>query len=191
MKKNELRKLYLQKRMALSEAEFLELNRKVVEQFFAGIDLSFIKVVHTFLPIEKQREVNTWLIIERIRREFPNIRLSVPRVNNQTASIDSFYYEGIHQLEKNTWDILEPKQGVPTPVEKIDAMLIPLLTVDKHGNRVGYGRGFYDKFLDSCPDTIQRIGLSLFPVVDRVDDVSSYDIPLHWVVTPDEVLKLS
>jgi 5-formyltetrahydrofolate cyclo-ligase len=142
MTKDQIRKLYLQKRLALSEAEFQQLNHQLTEQFFASVDLSFVQVLHTFLPIEKQREVNTWLIIERIRREFPHIRIAIPRINNQTASIENFYFEGPHQLEKNTWGIMEPKQGIPVPSEKIDAVLVPLLGFDRSGNRVGYGRGF-------------------------------------------------
>ena len=160
------------------------LNRKITDYFFASVDLSFTGVLHSFLPIEKQREVNTWLIIDRIRREFPNVRISIPRVNNETSIIDSYYFEGLHQLEKNTWGIPEPKQGIPTPVEKINAVLVPLLGFDRKGNRVGYGRGFYDKFLNILnPDCI-KIGLSLFPPVEKINDVQPYDIPLNMVVTP-------
>jgi len=190
MTKSEIRKTFLPKRMALSDAEHAQLSRQLTDNFFALVDLSFVKVLHTFLPIEKQKEVNTWLIIDRIRREFPHIRVAIPRVNNQTASIENFFFEGLHQLENNVWGIPEPKQGIFTPTEKIDAVLVPLLAVDKHGNRVGYGRGFYDKFLKTCPAQCKRIGLSFFPPIDQVDDVADYDIPLDLVVTPEEVKNL-
>jgi 5-formyltetrahydrofolate cyclo-ligase len=184
MTKDQIRKIYLQKRLQLSEGEFQILNRKIADQFFMGIDLSFIGVLHSFLPIEKQREVNTWLIIERIRREFPNVRISIPKVNNQTSMMDSYYFEGLHQLEKNTWGIPEPKQGIPTPTEKINAVLVPLLGFDKKGNRVGYGRGFYDKFLALLNPECVKIGLSLFPPVEKINDVQPYDVPLNIIVTP-------
>jgi 5-formyltetrahydrofolate cyclo-ligase len=184
MTKDQIRKIYLQKRLQLSEGEFQILNRKITDQFFMGIDLSFISVLHSFLPIEKQREVNTWLIIDRVRREFPNVRISVPKVNNQTSMMDSYYFEGLHQLEKNTWGIPEPKQGIPTPTEKINAVLVPLLGFDKKGNRVGYGRGFYDKFLGTLNPECVKIGLSLFPPVEKINDVQPYDVPLNIIVTP-------
>ena len=190
MTKAQIRKIYIQKRLVLSEGEFAQLNQKICDRFFTGVDLSFINVLHTFIPIEKQREVNTWLIIERIRREFPNVRISIPRINNQTSTIESFYFEGLHQLEKNTWDIMEPKQGIPTPIEKVDIVLVPLLAFDRKGNRVGYGRGFYDKFLATCPERASKVGLSLFDPVKEIEGMSNYDVPLDMAVTPEKVIKL-
>ena len=185
MTKDQIRKIYLAKRLQLSEGEFQMLNRKVTDYFFTSVDLSFVSVLHTFLPIEKQREVNTWNIIDRVRREFPNVRISVPKVNNQTSIIDSYYFEGLHQLEKNTWGVPEPKQGIPTPAEKVNAVLVPLLGFDPKGNRVGYGRGFYDKFLGILNPDCLKIGLSLFPPVEKIQDVQPYDIPLNVVITPN------
>lgn len=185
MTKDQIRKIYLAKRLQLSEGEFQMLNKKVTDYFFTSVDLSFVSVLHTFLPIEKQREVNTWNIIDRVRREFPNVRISVPKVNNQTSIIDSYYFEGLHQLEKNTWGVPEPKQGIPTPPEKINAVLVPLLGFDRKGNRVGYGRGFYDKFLGILNPDCLKIGLSLFPPIEKINDVQPYDIPLNVVITPN------
>jgi len=189
MTKQELRKLYLQKRLALSEAEYLQLNHQLCENFFAHIDLSFIKVLHTFIPLERNKEPNTWLIIDRIRREFPNIRLSIPRVNNQTGELENFYFEGLHQLQQNSWGILEPKQGVPTEPEKIDMVLVPLLVFDKRGHRVGYGKGFYDKLLSQCQSTCMKIGVSLFSPINAIEDVNVFDQPLSLAITPSEIIS--
>jgi 5-formyltetrahydrofolate cyclo-ligase len=191
MTKAQIRKLYLEKRMALSDAEFQQLNDRLCKQFFASIDLSVVKVVHTFLPIEKQREVNTWIIIERIRKQFPHIQISIPRINNQLSIIENFYYEGPDQMEKNTWGIPEPKQGIPTPTEQLDAVLVPLLAFDGKGNRVGYGRGFYDKFLATCPEHCQKIGLSLFGAVDVIEGMGPHDVPLNMVVTPEACVNVT
>ncbi|HYC85318.1 MAG TPA: 5-formyltetrahydrofolate cyclo-ligase [Chryseosolibacter sp.] len=190
MTKEELRKIYLQKRLAMGEAEYLALNKQICENFFALVDLSFAVVFHSFLPIEKTREPNTWLIIERIRREFPHIRISVPRINNETSLLDNFYFEGLHQLQNNTWGIPEPKQGIPTPTEKIDLVLVPLLAFDSTGHRVGYGRGFYDKFLATTRKDCRKIGLSFFPPVESIDNIHPHDLALDMVVTPQGVLNL-
>jgi 5-formyltetrahydrofolate cyclo-ligase len=189
MTKKELRKIYLEKRRALSEAEFFQRNHHLCEQFFAAIDLSFVKVLHIFIPIEKNREPNTWLIIDRIRREFPQIRLSIPRVNQEESTLENFFFEGLHQLKLNTWGIPEPKQGVPTPLDKIDMVLIPLVAFDLAGHRVGYGKGFYDRLLAGCRPDCQRIGLSLFNAVEAIDDIQSHDKSLHQAVTPSEVVR--
>lgn len=183
MQKEQVRKLYLQKRIGLSDAEFQRLNQRIVEHFFKFIDLRLIKVLHVFLPIEKQKEVNTWLIIDRIKKLHTEIQISIPRINNQSSTIENFYYEGPDQLEKNTWGILEPKQGIPTPTEKIDAVLVPLLAFDRSGNRVGYGRGFYDKFLATL--NCRKIGLSFFPPVQSIEGMNERDVPIDTIVTPD------
>ncbi|MBL7857312.1 MAG: 5-formyltetrahydrofolate cyclo-ligase [Cyclobacteriaceae bacterium] len=182
MTKEALRKIYLHKRLALSEVEYIQLSQQLCDLFFASIDLSFIRVLHIFLPIEKKKEPNTWLIIDRIRREFPHIRLSISRVHNQTGILENFYFEGLHQLQKSKWDIWEPKQGIPTESEKIDMVLVPLLIFDKQGHRVGYGKGFYDAFLKTCRKDCRKIGLSFFEPVDRIDDLNQYDTPLNFCI---------
>jgi len=190
MTKQDIRKTFLAKRQEMPEAAFAQSNRQICDHFFAHVNLNFVNVLHTFLPIEKTKEPDTWMIIDRIRREFPHIRIAIPKINNQTSLMDNYFFEGLHQLEKNVWGIPEPKQGIPVPLEKIDLVLVPLLAVDKMGNRVGYGRGFYDKFLGQCPVKTTRVGLSFFEPIDRVDDVSQYDLPLHQVVTPNGVVVI-
>lgn len=188
MTKAELRTTYLQKRAGLSEAEYLQLSHQLCDRFFVNVDLSFVRVLHTFLPIEKNHEPNTWLILDRIKREFPHIRLSVPKVNHQSKELDNFYFEGIDQLELNLWGIPEPKQGIPTPHEKIDLVVTPLLAFDKQGHRVGYGKGFYDKLFAKCNPSCKRVGLSLFAPVEVIDDVDVYDEPLTMALTPTDSL---
>jgi 5-formyltetrahydrofolate cyclo-ligase len=187
MTKQELRKLYLQKRKELSEAEYLALNHRLTEVFFSSIDLSFIKVLHTFIPVVEKREPDTWLIIDRIRREFPHIRLSIPRVNTKTDQLENFYFEGLHQLKKNSWGILEPEQGIPTPPEKIDIVLVPLLAFDKSGNRVGYGKGYYDRFLATCTQA-RSVGVSLFSEPVIIEGLHEADKPLDHVLTPQGIV---
>lgn len=181
MTKGKLRKEYLQKRLALTEAEVLHLSSQLCDQFFSSVDISFIHVVHIFLPIEKKNEPNTWLIIDRMRREFPHIRLSIPKTN---GTIENFYFEGLHQLQNNEWGIPEPKQGIPTPVEKIDLVLVPLLIFDGRGHRVGYGKGYYDRFLSDCRADCRKIGVSLFEPIEAIEDITEEDIQLNNCLTP-------
>jgi 5-formyltetrahydrofolate cyclo-ligase len=189
MTKQALRKLYLEKRLELSEGEYGQRNFQLYQNFFANIDLSFVKVLHTFLPITSKKEIDTWLIIDRIRREFPNVRISIPKVNNETSALEHFYFEGLHQLTTNTWGIQEPKQGIPTEIEKIDLVLVPLLAFDNHGHRVGYGKGYYDKFLAACRPDCKKIGLSLFASEEKIDDVHTKDISLDSCITPMGIIE--
>lgn len=187
MKKAELRKLCLQKRLSLSDSDYFQLNLGLYQGFFTYLDLSFLKTVHIFLPIREKREPDTWLIIDRIRREFPHIRLSLPKIKTD-GTMENIYFEGLHQLEKNKWGIEEPRHGVPTPVEKIDLVIVPLLCFDAQGNRVGYGKGFYDQLLANCRPDTKKIGLSFFEESVEIDDVYEGDAKLTHCLTPNQLI---
>lgn len=189
MNKAELRKIYLQKRQALSEAEYAQLNFQLYQQFFANIDLSFIKIIHTFLPVASKHEPDTWLIIDRLRREFPHIHISIPKTDSRSNILENFYFEGLHQLVTTSWGIQEPRQGIPTETEKIDLVLVPLLAFDKAGQRVGYGKGFYDRFLKDCKPSCIKAGLSFFEAEEILDDITELDMPLDLCVTPAGIIK--
>jgi 5-formyltetrahydrofolate cyclo-ligase len=184
MIKAELRRIYLQKRQALSEESYDSLSRRLCELFFASVDLSSMKTLHIFLPIREKREPDTWFIINRMQREFPHVRLSIPRVNNKTRLLENFYYEEKAQLVKSKWGIEEPSRGIPTPSEGIDLVLVPLLCADIEGHRVGYGGGYYDKFLKECLPSCRRVGLSLFEPVEKIDDANEQDVALNALVSP-------
>lgn len=191
MTKKELRKTYMRKRLELTEEAYRLRNDKLTARLFADVDFAGIAVLHTFLPIGKNREVDTWKIIDRVQREFPEIRICIPKINNQTSELEHYYYEGKEQLEKNTWEIPEPIKGVPAAVEKIDAVLVPLLAFDKKGHRLGYGRGFYDRFLARCRRDCLKIGLSLFETEEEIDDIGEKDVPLDRVITPEKVFDFN
>ncbi len=184
MTKKELRKLYLEKRKALSEGDYAQRNMALYSHFFASVDLSFVKILHIYLPIADNREADTWMIVDRVRREFPHVRIAIPKVGTGNA-LESIFYEGPQQLEKSSWGIPEPRQGVPSPEEKIDMIIVPLLALDKQGHRVGYGKGYYDRLLSKTRPDCQKVGFSLFGPVDRIDDVDAYDVALNSCVTPE------
>lgn len=184
MTKKELRKIYLDRRIGLSESDYLRWNKDICDNLFAHVDMPAIRVLHTFLPITKNREIDTWQIIDRVNRTCPHTRISIPRINNQTSELEHYFFEGPDQLENNLWGIPEPVKGVPTPLEQIDAVLVPLLAFDRKGHRIGYGRGFYDRFLAGCRPDCRKIGLSFFEMEERIEDISDKDIPLNLVITP-------
>lgn len=182
MTKKELRKKYLQLRESLTEGEVAHLSRQLCDNFFLSIDLNFIKVVHVYLPIQHKKEPDTWLIVERLRREFPHIQISLPKVVND--QLENYRFEGMHQLKQNAWGIWEPQQGVPTDSSKIDLVIVPLLAYDRQGHRVGFGKGFYDRFLKICRLDCQKLGLSFFEAEEKIEDADNFDIPLGAVITP-------
>lgn len=183
MLKKELRASYLEKRLALSDREYADRNQKLVENFFTSVDLTGVNVIHVFIPMIKYKEPDIWPVLERTKKEKPSIRFSIPRVNYKTQELENFYFESPDQLKENKWGIQEPKFGERTHPEHIDLVIVPLLAVDIHGHRVGYGKGYYDKLLSVCKPTCLKVGISLFDPIDKIEDVNELDVALDFCVT--------
>lgn len=186
MTKKELRKFYLQKRLSLSESEVADLSQRLCVQFFKHIDLSHIKILHTFLPLVQKGEPDTWLIIDELRKGYPAIKISVPKINSG-GLMENYFLEDRDQLELSAWGIPEPKQGRITDPKNIDVVLVPLLAYDRIGQRVGYGKGHYDQFLKMCRPDCERIGISFFEPEEKIDDTFEGDELLHRVITSQNV----
>ncbi len=138
---------------------------------------------HLFLPILKNKEPDTSYLLSILQGKNKNI--VVPKVSGKTLS--SYLLTDNTRFKKNAWEIPEPIEGIKIFPKKIDVVFVPLLAFDKQGNRVGYGKGFYDKYLSTCRPNVVKIGLSLFGPVEAIDDVSENDIPLDHCITPEEI----
>jgi len=90
-------------------------------------------------------------------------------------------------FQKNENNIHEPMDGTVTAAGIIDMVFVPMLIFDTRGYRIGYGKGFYDKYLDQCrPDCI-KVGFCYFDPVDKIEDTHDFDVPLNLCITPQKV----
>lgn len=185
MLKAEIRKQALKDRLLLNNSTYQELNKSLLNQF-KTLDFGKIKTLHSFLPITEKREPDTFLLIDWIAKNHPEIKILVPKADFGTALMTHHEYLGEEDLQKNLYNILEPQKGSLHEGE-IDMVIIPLLAFDKQGYRVGYGKGFYDRFLEGI--NAQKIGLSLYPAIEKIDDVNEHDIKLDFCITPTEIIK--
>ncbi|MFD2285151.1 5-formyltetrahydrofolate cyclo-ligase [Pedobacter petrophilus] len=185
MLKAEIRKQALKERLSLGEAEYNLLNEDLLNHF-KSLDFTQVNTIHIFLPITKRKEPNTFLLIEWLAENHPHIKIIVPKADFETALMTHHEYLGIDDLQKNIYDILEPQKGTIHNGE-VDMVLVPLLAFDQYGYRVGYGKGFYDRFLENL--NAKKIGLSLSPAIEKIDDVNEYDIRLDFCITPTEIIK--
>jgi 5-formyltetrahydrofolate cyclo-ligase len=189
MTKSELRKTYFEKREALETDEVMEKSLQVAERFLDAFDLRKIDYLHGFLPIEKFHELDTRLIFHRVWFDFSHIETLVPRVNFETNDLENLKYTPVTELIPNAWMIHEPAHNELVESAKIDLVLVPLLCFDREGSRIGYGKGFYDKFLKTCRPDCRKVGLSHFPPVEKIVDTNEFDVRLDFCITPDEVFK--
>lgn len=184
--KQDLRKIYREKRLSLSPAQFQTLNHELLDQV-QKVDFSAFSTVHLFLPIQGNREPDTYAIAEWLRQHHKHPQLVLSRTNPTLRRMEHVIWDETTLLKENKWGIPEPQNGTPIPSLAIDAVLVPLLAFDIHGNRVGYGKGFYDRFLAECPPTTVKIGLSLFDAGPAIADVDPFDIALDQCITPHRI----
>ncbi|WP_076606510.1 5-formyltetrahydrofolate cyclo-ligase [Rufibacter radiotolerans] len=185
--KADLRKAYLVQRRGMSEQEAEALSQDIARQFFTHFQPKAGQTVHTFLPIQHHREINTWYIIQEIWDRYPDVQVSVPISDLKDGSMSHFLLMPDTELQENRLGIPEPVNALPLPESEITTVLVPLLAFDRQGHRVGYGKGFYDRFLALLPQNSQKIGISFLPPIDRIDDVHANDLVLDAVVTPEKV----
>ncbi len=185
MNKTDLRHYYLQKRLTLSVDDVDFLSQVIRKNFFNIKTIQQKEVFHTFLPIAHNKEINTWPIINELWDQGKKVIAPVSDFTN--FQMTNFYLEKHTRLGDSKFGIPEPVDGEIAHSRDIQVVIIPLLAFDLQGYRVGYGKGFYDKFL-SCLDVhVVRIGLSFFDPTECVDDAEEWDEKLHFCVTPTKV----
>jgi 5-formyltetrahydrofolate cyclo-ligase len=189
MNKADLRKEFLRKRRELSVEMTSEFSSRIAEGFFRSFSLNAINTLHSFIALKEMNEPDTSLIYEKVWRDHPQILTVAPRINNTDTSIENAVFDSDSQLDLNKFGVPEPVGETVIEPAAIDLVIIPLLCFDEHGNRVGYGKGFYDRFLSQCRNDCQKVGLSFFAPVAMIEDVNEYDVILDAVVTPSEVFR--
>lgn len=185
MKKSEARKEAITLRNTLTIAQTESLTRELLERF-KSLDLSAVKTLHIFLPIAEKKEPDTFLFIDWLNVHHPNIKIIVPRADFDTALMSNHVYTGKADLKKSIYNILEP-QKTELHTGDVDLVLVPLLAFDKKGYRVGYGKGFYDRFLENLKTL--KVGISFFGPINEIEDVHENDIRLDLCITPHEVYR--
>jgi len=182
MLKSEIRALFKEKRKGLSFFEINRISKNVSTLILEKFDFRS-KNVCIFLPIEKQKEFDSYPLIDEliIQGSFPIVSKS----NFEDSTLTLFRFEGSEQIEINAFGIPEPTIGISVSETDLDVVFVPFLAIDKEGNRVGYGKGFYDKLLAKCRVDCVFIGISLFDEFVEITDINSFDVPLHCCFTPE------
>lgn len=140
---------------------------------------------HVFLPIEELTEVDTQYLLHVFSGKDKEIVVS--KTDFETHKMIHYLLTDNTRIKKNQYNIPEPVDGIEVPPSKINVVIVPLLAFDRKGNRVGYGKGFYDQFLCECSPEVIKIGVSFFEAEDCIEDVNQFDITLDYCVTPNQI----
>ncbi|MFD1629929.1 5-formyltetrahydrofolate cyclo-ligase [Pseudopedobacter beijingensis] len=187
--KQDIRLQKLTERKNLPKKDYWAFNDSILDKI-KEIDWSRYHYVHLFLPITENNEVDTFEIISFFREQYPNIEIVVPRTNFKQCSMQHILFDYEHSiLQKNKYGIPEPVFGKKIKPESIDVIFVPLLAFDLKGHRIGYGGGFYDRFLTQCKKEALKVGLSLFGPLEEDIICDKFDIRLNMCITPNNVFK--
>jgi 5-formyltetrahydrofolate cyclo-ligase len=181
MKKEIIRKIYKQKRKELPENQRLKFQENIYQQIY-NLDISKVKNVHLFLSLTKFNEIDTEPIIAFFRSKKKKIVVS--KCNFENNSLSHFYLEENTLLELNKFGVPEPVDASQVSENELDIIFVPMYVSDKKNYRVGYGKGFYDRFLSNCKKEAKFIGINFFKPIDQIEDVNKFDIALHQVIYP-------
>ncbi len=183
--KSQLRKKYIEKRQALSPEKLELISESICHLLFFNFQLEN-KKISLFLPIERAKEINTYKIWEKALSF--DAKVAIPKVDYKTNQLKHIFFNSVDQLEVSSYGIPEPKHGTVVSAEHFDYVVVPLLAIDERGNRLGYGKGFYDRFLSKCSPRCKFIGISHFDEMEKsIPEITSADIPLHYCITPTKI----
>lgn len=187
MKKDLARKTYLKKRQELSSLAFKNLSTRAIYKMMILIEEYKPKCIHCFLPILTKGEINTMPIIDYCWTK--DIEVVVPVSNFRDNTLKNAVFRSNTETKQTQYNMTEPVNPIWKKNEDIDLVITPLLAFDRKGYRVGYGKGFYDRFFATLTNSTRKVGISLFEPCLDLEDISDTDIPLTDCVTPDRTIS--
>lgn len=183
--KTELRQEYRQLRKQLSGAEVNDLSQKIAKQVGNWLDgQESLMQFHLFFPIAKFNEVNTFYLQQLLEQRGKTLYTS--QVNREEDRLDTLLLPSEAAFFLDEWGIPVPQESLRVPTTKIQVVFVPLLAYDSSGHRLGFGKGFYDKFLSSLEQSVIKVGLSFFPAEEAIP-TEPHDVPLNYCITPDRI----
>ncbi len=183
MTKKEARNFFMARREELSPAQLITLNQMIENQLFNYFGWKN-KTIATFLSIKDKKEVDTEAINNRLLQK----NKLVASVSNFSDNTMLFYpYDELSDTLINKWGIPEPKPTIPFDPKQIDIVLTPLLGFDDNGFRVGYGKGFYDRFVQELKPEAILVGLSFFESIPYLIDIDRWDKKMNYCITPNNI----
>jgi len=185
MDKTQLRKAYKKRREQVSLDQVEDLSLQIANQALQ-LPIWEQTYYHIFLPIKAKKEVNTEYIMHILQGKDKSIVISKSEFD--TGKLHHYLLQENTVIKVSKYGIPEPVDGIEIPAEKLNVVFVPLLAFDEKGNRIGYGKGFYDRFLANCNPEAIFVGLSFFAPEKEIP-FEETDIPLHYCITPGKVFS--
>ena len=183
MKKADLRKKYKDLRASLSEDQIEDKSIAIANKALE-LDIWNFSFYHIFLPINRLKEINTEYLLSILNGKDKHIVVS--RIDPESDRLVNFLLTDNTAIKISRWGIPEPVDGIEVDLKKIEVVFVPLLAYDLYGNRVGYGKGYYDKLLEECNKDCLKIGLSFFEPESFIES-EKHDMQLTHCITENKI----
>ncbi|UCS94825.1 5-formyltetrahydrofolate cyclo-ligase [Echinicola marina] len=186
--KAELRRRYKEKRKSLGAQKRAEYSRKIVDQVQKYLEAqNRFQHFHLFLPIEKLFEIDTFLLLESLIKEGKQVYTSISDFDS--GNLMSVKIDSATTFILDEWGIPVPNEVIKIDDEVLEVVFVPLLAYDLKGNRIGYGKGFYDKFLSGLSPKVLKIGLSYFLPEVSISALEEHDVALDLCILPSGIIE--
>ncbi|MEN9547989.1 MAG: hypothetical protein RIR12_580 [Bacteroidota bacterium] len=186
MTKSAIRKIYKEKRHHLSILEKQKLDGLLLLQL-QQLPLPFIAAFMNYWPLPESNEPDTHLFTNYLEFINPGVVTTYPICQFDTSYMQAAIVKHDTTFIPNAYGVFEPQNTSFLEAALLDIVLVPLLGFDKKGYRVGYGKGFYDRFLINCKASCIKIGFSYFDPLDEITDTNQFDVPLNYCITPETI----
>ncbi len=186
MTKADFRSEFLKRRLALSEKERSRFDDLILIHFQQWQWHEGIENVLSYWPLQEKAEPSTFLLTDFMEFRIPWLNLAFPVIHAGQPLMDALLVNEQTNYRKNKYGIAEPTEGQVMDPAAVDLVLVPLLAVDKQGYRLGYGKGYYDRYLASLRPDCYKLGISYFEPVEALPGLDQYDLPLNGCITPDK-----
>lgn len=182
--KQKLRKMLLKRRKNITGSEYFQKSKQICNRLLQIPEFKQAAVIHCYISINERKEVNTHPLIKKILKK--DKQVIVPLTKMETGTLCNVQLKNFDELKINKWGILEPEIGPEIAASTIDFVVVPMVGGDSNKNRIGYGKGFYDRFLPqtNCP----KIGLIFENCLVKEVPAESFDVPLDKFVMESRII---
>lgn len=182
--KNDLRRYYLNQRSKLSAEAVRKKSKMATDRIIGSERFKNAEIIHSYIPIQNKNELDTLPIINYALTNKKTV--VVPKVADDNR-LGHYVIESLDDLKTNKWNIPEPVGGTKIEPRRLSLVIVPMVAGDRKKNRIGYGKGYYDRFL---------IGLKAFKIgvlfdcqlSDKYLPVEPFDVPLDRLVTESQII---
>lgn len=180
--KNALREQYKKLRADLSPEKRAELDEKICSSFISLASFRYANVVLMYAPLEGEIDIMP-IAREALKR---GKKVAFPRCNTEDHTMTYHYVSSLEELDSGAYSIMEPSADAPMFLGESPAIcLVPGIVFDRGGYRVGYGKGYYDRFLNNYDG--ETVGLVYSDFIIKSVPRGRFDVAVRVLVTEDKV----